>query len=242
MGRLEYAQAVADLTRAHDLAPTEPQYLYQRGLAYEQEGETERALADLGEAHMLDPKDVDILITRAEVRVKEHARSLALADLDAASRELPLQADSRFRLGTLYTQADGFGQASREFDTWIKVHPDDGKLAAAFYGRCRAGSLGGSDLPAALRACEAALRRNPNSGRFHEGVGLAHLRMGDLNAALADYNTALGIDHKLAWALYGRGVIELKQGKADQAKTDMAAAAAVDEELAEQWRRVGLAP
>jgi len=242
LGRLEYAAAIADLSRAHDLAPNEPLYLYQRSQAYIQKNQPALALTDLGDALLLDPKYPDALIARAQLRLAEHAPAMAIADLDAASRNLPTQSDARFLLGDVYERADQFGPAAAEFEMWIKAHPDDAKLATALNGRCWAGTLEGRDLPAALRACDAAVRRYPKSAQFLDSRGLAHLRLGDLDKAIADYDGALAIEPKLAWSLYGRGLAELKQGKTNEANADMAAATAIAPKIAERWRHLGLTP
>jgi len=242
LGRLEYGPAIADLTRAHELAPTEPLYLYQRAQAYTQDHQAGLALADLGDALVLDPKYADALVARAQLRLAEHAPTLAISDLESASRNLPPQSDARFLLGEIYERADQFGPASAEFEMWIKAHPDDAKLAMALNGRCWAGTLEGRDLPAALRACDAAVRRYPKSAQFLDSRGLAHLRLGELDKAVADYDGALSINARLAWSLYGRGVAELKQGKTNQADADMAAATAIVPKIAERWRHLGLAP
>jgi tetratricopeptide (TPR) repeat protein len=86
------------------------------------------------------------------------------------------------------------------------------------------------------------VRRSPKNSTFLDSRGLAHLRLGELDKAISDYDAALMIRPKLAWSLYGRGVAELRQGKIDPAKADMAAAAAVAPKIAERWRRLGLAP
>jgi tetratricopeptide (TPR) repeat protein len=242
LGRLEYGPAIADLSRAHDLAPKEPLYLYQRAMAYSQNQQAGLALSDLGDALLLDPTYDDALMARAQLRLAERAPAMAIMDLDAAARHLPPQSDTRFLIGELYERMDQFPQASAAFETWIKAHPDDAKLATAFNGRCWTGTLEGRDLPAALRACDAALRRYPKSAQFLDSRGLAHLRLGDLDKAIADYDSALAIEPKLAWSLYGRGLAELKQGKTNQANADMTAATALAPKIAERWRHLGLAP
>jgi tetratricopeptide (TPR) repeat protein/predicted aspartyl protease len=242
LGRLEYGPAIADLSRAHDLAPKEPLYLYQRAMAYSQNQQAGLALSDLGDALLLDPTYDDALMARAQLRLAERAPAMAIMDLDAASRHLSPQSDTRFLIGELYERMDQFPQASAAFEMWIKAHPDDAKLATAFNGRCWTGTLEGRDLPAALRACDAALRRYPKSAQFLDSRGLAHLRLGDLDKAIADYDGALAIEPKLASSLYGRGLAELKQGKTNQANADMTAATALAPKIAERWRHLGLAP
>jgi tetratricopeptide (TPR) repeat protein len=211
-------------------------------MAYSQNQQAGLALSDLGDALLLNPTYDDALLARAQLRLAERAPAMAMMDLDAAARHLPPQSDTRFLLGELYERADQFPQASAAFEMWIKAHPDDAKLATALNGRCWTGALEGRDLPAALRACDAALRRYPKSAQFLDSRGLTHLRLGELDKAIADYDGALAIEPKLAWSLYGRGLAELKQGKTNQANADMTAATAIAPKIAERWRHLGLAP
>jgi tetratricopeptide (TPR) repeat protein/predicted aspartyl protease len=239
LGRLEYGPAITDLTRAHDLAPKEPLYLYQRAQAYLGNQKPALAVADLDAALALAPDDTDARIFRARMRLATQNRVGAISDLDAASRVLPDQSDDRFALAELYSAADDFGAASDQFDLWIKVHPDDAKLPTALNGRCRAGGLSGTDLPAALRACDAALRREHNP-RFLDSRGLVYLRMGFAEKAIADYDAALAKNPKIPWSLYGRGLAEMKLGQSAKAKADMDAGAALAPKLPARARQLGI--
>ena len=242
LGRLEYGPALADLIRAHDLAPRNPEYLYQMALARLGVGKPYLALANLDDALSLAPDDVDARIVRAQLRLAFKQPKRAEADLRAASMLLASQADARFGLGSLYVDAADYHAAAAQFDMWIKAHPNDARLAMAFNGRCWAGAMGGDDLAGALKACDDALRREPHNPTFLDSRGLVFLRLGDLDKALVDYGAALARDPKIAWALYGRGLIELKQGQATPGHADIAAATALDAKLPDQARRLGIAP
>jgi tetratricopeptide (TPR) repeat protein len=65
---------------------------------------------------------------------------------------------------------------------------------------------------------------------------LIYLKMGQLDAAIDDYNTALRFDPKLANALYGRGLAKLKKGDKAGSDADISAAktiqAGIDEDFA----------
>jgi tetratricopeptide (TPR) repeat protein len=84
-----------------------------------------------------------------------------------------------------------------------------------------------------------ALRRGPRNAAFFDSRGLAHLRHGDLDLAIADYNEALKLQPRLAWSLYGRGLARL--GKGDRAgEADIAAATAIAPNLPAQAKRYGV--
>ncbi len=59
-------------------------------------------------------------------------------------------------------------------------------------------------------------------------------------SALADYNAALALEPKMAWSLYGRGLAEHRKGMTAQAKADIAAAIALQKDLPEKAKKIGL--
>jgi tetratricopeptide (TPR) repeat protein len=240
LGRGDLAGALADLTKAHDLAPDNAAYLYQRALAYRQNRQPFLAMADLDAALKLQPDDVEALLARAQMRLTGRETAQAMDDLNAADRLLPKPADARLDLAALYQRADALATAAVQYDLWIKAHPDDSRLADALHQRCWVGGLLGQDLDRALATCDSALRRQPKNPHFLDARGLVRLRRGETDKAIADYDAALAIDPKIAWALYGRGLAEQRQGKADQAKADFAAAAAIRPKIAEEAKARGL--
>jgi tetratricopeptide (TPR) repeat protein/predicted aspartyl protease len=242
LGRRDYASAIADLSKAHDLAPREPLYLYQRALAREQSGQPGLALSDLNDALVLAPEDVDALIFRAQMRLGAKARAKGLEDLDAAAKLLADQADLHFALGEIYDRADELASARTQFRLWAKAHPDDARLGTALAGLCWIGAKSGEDLDEALKACDAAVRRGAKNDIFLRSRGLVHLRRGESAAATKDLDAAIQINPKNAWALYGRSLLETNAGKTAEAKADLAAATALAPQLPARARRFGLTP
>lgn len=238
--RKDYAHAIADLTRAHELAPKLVSYLYLRAVAYRGNRQFFLAASDLDAALTLAPDDVDARMARASLRLMGNDPAGAIVDVDAADKILSPQADQRFELGRLYGQARGYPSAVRELDQWVKAHPDDARLATALNERCWIGAMSGEDLNAALAACDSAIRRSPKTGNFLDSRGLVHLRRGETDKALTDYNTALALNPKIAWSLYGRALAEQRKGMADAAKADTAAAVAINPKIADQAKSHGI--
>ena len=67
--RKDYAHAIADLTRACELAPAEASYFYQRGVAHWYNREPDLARADFDQALKLKPDDAAALIARLRLGV-----------------------------------------------------------------------------------------------------------------------------------------------------------------------------
>jgi tetratricopeptide (TPR) repeat protein/predicted aspartyl protease len=239
--RLDFVPALADLTRACELAPDNAEYRFRRALILLRTGRHPMAMADLERALTLKPDYADALMLRAYLRLRGGDKAAARADLDAADHGLAAPADLRLRLGQAYETIGDLDTAITQYDRWIAAHPDDSRMPGALNGRCWARALSGHDLDKAIADCDRALRLRPHTPAYLDSRGLAHLRNGDLDKALADYQAALAIEPKLAASLYGRGIVEQKKGLAAEAKADIAAATAIDPDLPERMKKMGLA-
>ena len=71
-------------------------------------------------------------------------------------------------------------------------------------------------------ACRLLLRKAFDA---LDSRGLAYLKKGQWDAAIADYNAALRLNPKLASSLYGRGLAKLKNGDTNGGNADMAGGA-----------------
>ena len=61
-----------------------------------------------------------------------------------------------------------------------------------------------------------------------------------LDDAIADYDAALKLSPKLAGSLYGRGLARLRKGNTDDGNADIAAAKAIQSDVAEEFARYGV--
>ena len=226
--RRDFAHAIADLTRACELEPVEPNYFYERGVAEAESKDTTAALSDYDRAIRLKPDHVPALLARAELRLKNNDAVRAIEDLDAADGAAAKQADARLRMADAYARAKRLSQGIAQLTMWIDAHEADPRLASALTERCWMRAVLGVDLLKALDDANSALRRvdkkDASSERTWAGRGLVRLRLGDYDKSIADYDAALKLRPKDPWALYGRGMDELHRGKATEAHVDMDAA------------------
>jgi tetratricopeptide (TPR) repeat protein/predicted aspartyl protease len=241
-GRREFASAISDLTRATALAPTEAKYFTQRAIVYLQNGQPFLGMTDLDQALKLKPDDVEALVARAQLRVEGREMPRAITDLDSADRVLPKEADVRLEMGHLYGRADSAPSAIRQYNQWIKAHPEDNRMAQALAGRCWVRALWDVDTDKALADCDGALRRNHEVAGFFTSRGLAHLRLGDNDRAIDDFDAAIALDPKIPWSLYGRGLAKLRKAETADGKADLAAAATLEPRLPDDAKAHGLSP
>jgi tetratricopeptide (TPR) repeat protein len=244
--RHDFEHALADLSKAVELRPDNPEYLFQRALIYRQSGQAALAIADLDHVLTLNPDFLGAYLPRAEIRLRDKNVEGAIADLDATDRLAPKQADLRFTLAERYEAVNRFVQAIAQYDLWIQNHPVDSRIAAALGERCRASAIQNEDLGVGLADCNKALRiadkKNPNYGHLLENRGLLELRQANNDKAIADFDAALKIMPKSAAALYGRGVAKVRKNKTAEGEADMAEAVKIAPHIAAPFSARGLAP
>jgi tetratricopeptide (TPR) repeat protein len=226
--RGDYDHALTALSRACELAPDNPEYFFQRSRLYLRMGNQVLAGKDLDQTLKLNPRHVAALVSRAELLLESGDVTGATADLDAANRAATKQEDLRYAMAKAYGSADRLSSAVEQFDLWIAAHGEDERIPYAQAGRCRARALAGSDLPLALKDCNAALKRagkgTPHYARVADSRGLVFLRLGDYARSIADYDAAIAIAPQSAWGWYGRGIDKLRQHQTAAGEADIAQA------------------
>jgi tetratricopeptide (TPR) repeat protein/predicted aspartyl protease len=244
--RRDFQHAIADLSQACELAPDEPNYFYERGIARRDSGQPIPALADFDQAIKIKFDHVPALAARAELRLQNGDAVAAVEDLEAADHAAAKEADVRFRLALDYQHADLMPQSVAQLDLWIAAHGDDARLGRALGNRCWAKALLGQDLKSALKDCDSALgrigKKNTGSAAILLGRGVVRLRLGDYDKSIADFDAALSLHPKSAWSLYGRGIAKIRRNQAAEGQADMSAAAAVWPPIADDFAKRGISP
>jgi len=244
--RLDFAPALADLSKAIELSPGEPEYYYQRANAYWASGQADLALTDYDHVLTLKQDFLPAYTPRAEIKLAKKDTPAAIVDLEAVDRLAPKQADLRFTLAELYERMDRLPEAIAQFSLWIQYHPDDSRMLAATAGRCLSSALQNQDLPTALSDCNTAMHRgdkkNANYSYLFVDRGLVRLRQGEYDKSIADFNDAVKIMPKNAQALYARAVAESRKNKKKESESDLEAATQIAPRIAERFERHGLVP
>jgi tetratricopeptide (TPR) repeat protein len=247
ISRGEFAQAIVDLTRACGLEPADADCRFQRGIAYWRSAQPEPALADFNAAIQRQPGDFEAHLARAQVEMAKQP-AVAETDLDAVDRLAPQQADLRLQLATLYDRAGEYAGGVHQYDIWIDYHPADIRLSYALSGRCGAEAAANVDVDRALDDCNTALRLVRKTGTDRASAiimsnrGLAYLRRGQLDRALADLQAALKLRPEFPWARYELGLAELRKGLTTAGRADLAGAQGDYPGLAGRFARMGLSP
>jgi tetratricopeptide (TPR) repeat protein len=243
-GRRDFDRALADLTRASELDPNNPEYIFLRGQVYEQKGDAEKAAADFDRTIELKPDHVPALMSRAELRARARNSDGARADLDAVDKIAAKQSDVRYQLGVAYERLNFLPAAIAQFDLWIPTRDEDPRLALALNGRCRARAMLGQDLGAALKDCNGAVSRSPKGSNavILATRAFVRLRLGDYDKSVGDYDAALKINPQMPMALYGRGVAKIRKKQITEGEADIVNAEKIAPKIAEQFKTIGITP
>jgi len=239
--RRDFADAIADLTKAMALDPASEDYIVQRAAARVEDHQTAPAMADLDVALKLKPDDMTALLLRGKLKAAAKDLGGAKADLAAAAKLEDKDPSRRWDLIDADLEAEVWDQAIDQLDLWVLANPKDRKLAMALNSRCWSRARLGQNLGRALEDCDAALRKIPGEPAFLDSRALVHLRRGEFDQGIADYQRVLSTQPKNAWALYGRGWARLKKGQKVAGDTDIRAAAMIEPKVMEQAKARGLA-
>lgn len=189
--------------------------------------------------------------SKSDPRIEDDAK----ADLDAVDRSAPAEADLRLTLGRAYEDIGQYTEAVHEYDLWITNHPQDYRLAVALTWRCGSRARANVALDQALKDCNRAydlMGVSWWSGHTRWPVSwiapllgtrsLISLRQGDFKRSIADDNAAINLLPTDAYALYARGLAEIRQGLKAQGQADLAPAGKLDAGVAKRFASMGLTP
>jgi tetratricopeptide (TPR) repeat protein len=137
---------------------------------------------------------------------------------------------------TAYDYEDDYEKAVADYSEAIRLEP----TLRRYDARCSSRSIM-NQLDLALADCNAALKIAPRDPDALDSRGFVYLRLGRFDEAIIDYNAALGVRPAFQNALFGRGIAKLRKGDTSGGNADIAAAKAIEAEVAERFSEYGVA-
>jgi tetratricopeptide (TPR) repeat protein len=193
--------------------------------------------ADLDAALALQPDSDAVLLARASTYLAYDDLEPARRDVETVIARDPSIAGAYYTLGMIHEKRGNFAAQIQAADSALKLAPDYDVFQNA---GCWARAIAGRELGRALELCNASLATSPAPNTY-DSRALVHLRMGSLDAAIADYDVALSAA-PYATGLYGRGIAKLQKGLTKAGKADLKAARKLDKTIDATFAGYGITP
>jgi tetratricopeptide (TPR) repeat protein len=183
------------------------------------------------------PADAEAYKNRGDSYLAKGDFDGVIDDYTKAIEINPKDADAYNNRGYAYETKDDFDRAAADFTKAIEVNPKD---ADAYINRCWLRATANRDLTLAFADCDTGLRLAPNDANGLDSLGFLYLRLGRLDEAIDDYNAALKTNPRLADSMYGRGLCKRKKGDQAGGNADIAAAKAIQADIAAEYAKYGM--
>jgi len=194
-------------------------------------------LADLDAALKLDPHSIEAMSVKANVQRAQGDFAGAVATLTAAHAVAARDPMVLVARGIAYVKLGKAALAEQDFAAARSLATSAPALNALCWEKATANVA----LTSALADCDAALARSPDDAAILDSRGLALLRLGRDEEAIAAYDKALAKRGTAPTSLYGRAVAEARRGALDKARADLAAALAFDANVGADFAGYGVA-
>jgi tetratricopeptide (TPR) repeat protein len=219
---------------AHDKGEKLAEAFNARGVAYRLKGDLDRAIQDYSQSIKLNGKLAAAYNNRGVAYDRKGEYDRAISDYEQAIKLKP-SPEPYFNRGNTYLAKGQYDHAIDDFNQALRLKAD---FAPALDNRCWARAVVGI-LRQALADCNQAMRLLPGNAATFNSRAFIFLKMAQFDAAVSDYDTALRIDSKLAFALYGRGLAKLKN-EDPAGEADIAAAKTLQADIAQEYLRYGI--
>lgn len=233
-GLAERARALVVIDQA---ITREPDFFYYRLLRakFRRWDDFAGRRADFEAALLLDPGNGEVITELALIDFRQRKWADAIARFSTVLNLEPRDFGLLAYRAMAHLNAGDRAQAERDFRSASAVASgaDDFSLI------CGALAREGLALDRAMEACDHALSLNGNESSYRANRGLVELRLGQLDAALADYNIAVEQDPRRANGYYGRALVHHRRGERQAAEADRARALAIDPAIWEVYQEHG---
>lgn len=230
----QYEEALAQLDKVIETTATADAY-DERASVHHKLGDSAAAQADAQAAYDLEG-DTEAAFSLAYYMAKNGNAGDALDLLDS----LGLSGDETFDLGIAWSEYAGL--AGREDEAWDRLlvmvdeRPDLGALHNAL---CWHAGMWSNNIEEAEPYCQRGVEMSGHSSSTIDSRALVYYRLGRVEDALADLDTALEKSPSQSASLYLRGVIRLEQGD-HRGKSDLLHALRISPRIDEQYESYGI--
>ncbi|MEM1324216.1 MAG: tetratricopeptide repeat protein [Bacteroidota bacterium] len=230
----ELSQAIAYYTEAINLAPDFDRALFNRGLAYYQQGKLLKARHDFDQVISLDGQDAGAYEIRGAIRQLLDNPEGAVEDYSNAIAVKP-SAELYANRATAHGDMELYDEAMADINAALRIDPQ----SSATYSNQGDLLFAKGDYKAAIDSYDKVLAINKDDGQSLNNRANAYVKLGSYNAAMNDYNQASSL-HPDSEIYINRAFSWLNQGEYEKALADGLEASRIDYQNAYAFYCIGL--
>ncbi len=178
--------ALADYTKAIEMAPGKANLYNSRGRTYFESDQTQLAIKDYTEGIKMDPELGELYVNRGAALAKSGDYNAALVDLNMGEKLDPEFTNTYLNRSLVYSVTEQYDKAIEDHNKYLKYNPYNANI---WYERAiTKRRVGRHDE--AMPDFNQAIKLNPNEGIFYLGRSKLFNSIGDQGSALRDAQTA----------------------------------------------------
>jgi tetratricopeptide (TPR) repeat protein len=212
----EYSSAIADYTRAIDLAPQEAVYPRNRGVSYDSKGDYDRAIADKSRAIELAPQRTAYYWQRGVSFHLKGEYDRAIADYNFAIELDAQQAAYYYSRGMSHDSKGDYDRAIADKSHAIELDPQQ----AAYWQQRGVSYDWQGQYDQAIADYTQAIDLASQEPLYYMNRGVSYHLKGDYRHAIADFNLAIELAPEEAKYYYDRGLAYKATGNREAARRD----------------------
>jgi tetratricopeptide (TPR) repeat protein len=215
----------------------------RRGLDLRHVGQNSEAVTDLQAAVQLRPQYFGAFDNLASIEYSIGDQRAAEVAFRQAAALNPRDEHAYIGLAQINYRSHNFSEALKFYQRANEVNPKNIETMNAI---CWTRAVSNDHPEEGVAYCNQGLASSAISTR--QKISLLNSRaltlfgMHQFEDAIGDCNTSLGLLSTQPIALYIRGLARMRAGKAEEGRTDLAAATAIDPNLQRQLTQLGIAP
>jgi len=223
-------KALSYLVKAKQLAPEDPEVLFQFGRVCLERNLLDDALPALSKAVELKPDNDAYVYALGSAHVGKEQLPDALQLFEKLLKKHPQDASLLYAMGAVYYLESKFNEAESSLKQSLAIQP--GQTAATYYLALTYDAVGDDDR--AIPAFQNLLKGNPKHAPSYVKLGGILVRQHQYEEAQRDLEQAVSLDPNSVEAHYQLGVVLRRMGKSSDSETQFAESRRLETEQSAQ--------
>ncbi|MDR4506167.1 MAG: tetratricopeptide repeat protein [Candidatus Scalindua sp.] len=183
-----YREAIALLQESALKLPTLPETHYYLALALAEKGRYEEAKTAFKSSVTNDSKYLPAQIGLARLFAREGSNNETLKIGKQILEMYPDNVDAMQIIGSTYIKMHDYKSAEKYFRKIVELNPSLGDINLAYL------TLSTGELDKCIKQCEAIIKKDPNTAKAYDILGMAHIRKGEIEKGAMQFKKVIELD------------------------------------------------